>query len=171
MNMIIGTISSVATLILFVFYFLGRIWIMLKTKNLMLEDFDVEDIDHCSDVPEDRGIYYDINGGGEIVTIRSSQPILWLNVIPIKYNDDFEDITKKKDKPIVTHRNLIKRNESICLRIDICDGLPVYKVCFQRFDYIIVSFDIEYNGRNGGVSPTNYKMNHTCKSILYLLFK
>ncbi|MGE4353320.1 MAG: hypothetical protein AB7D36_04455 [Oscillospiraceae bacterium] len=167
----LGDIASVATLILFVFYFLGRIWTIQKAKALMLEEFDLENINYGEDLEDDRENYYDFGDGGEIISIRSKLPILWFHVIAIKYDSKFRDRTPRRAKPVVNHHTLLRENEPIYLRMDIPDVLPVYKVRFQRFDYVVVSFDIGYNGRFGGMSPVNYHLSHTFKSFCYYLFK
>lgn len=169
--MLLGNVASVATLILFVFYFLGRIWTISKEKALMRETFGFENIEFDNELTEDRENYYDINGGGEIISITSEVPILWMQVIPIKYDKNLIDITSKKTPPIIDHREPIKSNCPIFFRTNIPEGFPTYKIRFCRFDYVIVSFDIGYNGRLGGMTPVNYQISHTLRSYLYYLLK
>ncbi len=169
--MSLSDIASVATLILFIFYFLGRAWTITKEKILMRESFDLENTKFDDEFTEDRENYYDIDGTGEIISITSEIPILWLEVVPIKYNEDWVDITPKRATPIVDLKGPIKSNCPIFLRMDIPEGFPAYKIRFCRFDYMVVSFDIGYNGRFGGMAPWNYKISHTVRSYLYYLLK
>lgn len=169
--MSLGDIASVATLVLFVFYFLGRFWSITKEKVCIRESFGLETVGF-DDVPaEDRENYYDINGGGEIVSITSEVPILWMKIIPIQYDENWVDITPKKAAPVVEQREPIKSNCPVYLRTNIPEAFPAYKVRFCRYDYMIVSFDIGYNGRHGGMAPVNYRISHTLKSYLYYLLK
>lgn len=167
----LGDVASVATLVLFVFYFLGRAWTITKEKALMRESFALEKTEFDDEFIEDRENYYDIDGTGEIISITSEIPILWMKVISIKYSGDWVDITPRKVAPIVDLKKPIQSNCPIFLRMDIPDGMPVYKIRFCRFDYMIVSFDIGYNGRVGGMAPVHYKVSHTVRSLLYYLLK
>lgn len=169
--MSLGDIASVATLVLFIFYFIGRVWVIIKEKVLIRETFGFENIGFDEEPSEERENYYDINGGGEIISITSEVPILWLKVIPIQYSDNWVDITPKRATPIIEHKEIIKSNCPIFFRTNIPEGFPTYKIRLCRFDYIMVSFDIAYNGRSGGMAPANYQISHTLRSYLYYLLK
>ena len=56
--MSLGDAASVATLVLFIFYFIGRIWTIRKNTQLMLEDFSLEDASDCVDFADSREIFY-----------------------------------------------------------------------------------------------------------------
>jgi hypothetical protein len=167
----LSDIASIATLILFIFYFLGRTWTIQKEKILMCESFDFENVEYDGEPEADRENYYDLNGGGEIVSIISQVPILWFHVIAIDYDREFRDVTPLNKKPIVAHEEPIRANCPIYLRTEIPEGFPAFKICFQRFDYAIVTFCMGYNGRFGGMSPVQYKITHTLKSFLYYMLK
>lgn len=166
----LGNISSIATLILFIFYFIGRIWTINKQKILMCESFDLENNKFDPDFAERAEIYYDINGG-EVISMVSDVPILWLHVIPVEYNQNAVDITPSNAKPIIKHETPIRSGCPVYLRMDIPDVLPAFKIRFQRFDYVIVSFHVGYNGKCGGMQPIDYRITHTLKSYLYYLLK
>ena len=94
-----------------------------------------------------------------------------LKIVPIKFNKSFKDITPKKSKAIFEYDRLLNSNEPLALQIIIPEGIPHHKVIIKRFDYLTVSFNIGYNGRVGGMSPDDYRIRHTVKSILYYLVK
>ena len=169
----LGDIASIATLVLFLFYFAGRAWAIEKEKTLMRESFALKQTELDGFIPDDCEIYYALEDGpyGEIIEISSEVPILWFHVIPIKYDSSFADITPKNTKPVVTHTSPIRANFPIYLKTDIPDGFPTYKICFLRYDYMKVTFNISYNGKCGGMTPTDYKISPTFRGLLYYLLK
>lgn len=174
--MLLGNIASAATLILFLFYFLGRAWTIIKAKALMLEEFGLENISNDEAIDFDKKNYFDLCDGeyGEIITIKSEMPIIEFYVIPIKYDENGLDITSQKinsDNALVSHTVPLKANEPIYLRMDIPEGFPALKIYFRRFDYMKASLNIGYDGRLGGMCPVDYKLSHTFKSFCYYLFK
>lgn len=52
--MSLGDIASVATLVLFIFYFIGRAWVIIKEKVLIQETFGFENIGFDEEPSEER---------------------------------------------------------------------------------------------------------------------
>ena len=52
--MSLGDIASVATLVLFIFYFIGRAWVIIKEKVLIRETFRFENIGFDEEPSEER---------------------------------------------------------------------------------------------------------------------
>ena len=52
--MYLGDIASVATLVLFIFYFIGRAWVIIKEKVLIRETFGFENIGFDEEPSEER---------------------------------------------------------------------------------------------------------------------
>lgn len=52
--MSLGDIASVATLVLFIFYFIGRAWVIIKEKVLIRETFGFENIGFDEEPSEER---------------------------------------------------------------------------------------------------------------------
>lgn len=160
----ISFVSSVATLILFVLYFIGRIWVINKNSLLLFENFEL-DYQHDSTV-EYKNLY-DI-GGNELITISSQQGFNWLKVYEIEYKENKMYLTRKK--LAMTHK-LLNINEKLYIKIDVPCGRPRYWVEYERFDYIRGRFYIGFDGRFGGLHAGNFKNRKTLKSYFYYICK
>ena len=167
--MSLGDAASVATLVLFIFYFIGRIWTIRKNTQLMLEDFSLEDASDCVDFADSREIFYHLENSeyGEIISMRYKQPLLWLHIIPITYDGDARKTVRRKAVPIISHDKLIPENKPIYIRTDLPEGFPRYMVRFRRFDYFEGSFELSYDGSFGGMHPAEYHLHPTFKGFLY----
>lgn len=171
--MLLGAISSVATLVLFVFYFIGRFWAIKKRSTLMLEDFELENIPNTTELENNADYYYELDGSryGEIISMHSKQPLLWVKVFSPVYDENGHSISAKKVNEVASFDGIIPEGKPIYLKTDILEGFPRYKVVFRRFDYFIGSFEIACNGRVGGMSPLNYTLKPSIKGFLYYLFQ
>ena len=126
----IANASAITTLILFVFYVIGRIWVIIKSSKLVYEEFDVkftEKSDHCA--IDEYNNFYVIDKTNEILIIKSSEPIMNLKIVPIKFNKSFKDITPKKSKAIFEYDRLLNSNEPLALQIIIPEGRPPKILC------------------------------------------
>lgn len=168
MDMSLGDAASLVTLVLFVFYILGRIWTIQREKILIYESFEVENRQQLPDNIEDSNLFFDIDPMGEILSIVSTVPILKVNVFEIHYNEEM----KLQNVNLVFSNNVpINANIPMYFKVTIPDILPAYKIQFQRFDYVKVSFNVGFNGKFGGMSPGGYKIQHTIKSFLYYMLR
>ena len=98
----IANISAIATLILFVFYFLGRLWCIRVEKKDLYEKIVVRGVDSKDD---DLDIEY-VNGN-EIIEIISEKYLNWIKVYDAEYAEG--KVKKANKEPIVQVKD-INRN-------------------------------------------------------------
>lgn len=162
----VGNIASIATLVTFLFYTVGKVVTIIRATALMSEDFGVS---LGTEFDGDYSDYYDVDGGGEVLSITSAVPIVSITLIPVLYDGKKDEL---KDGPTTTkHKLRPKRNSRVFLRMSIPEGIPNYRVKIRRFDGTNVKFYVGYNGRSGGMSPVEYKISHTFWSVLYYIFQ
>lgn len=79
---IISYASSIATLILFVVYFVGRVWVIHKNKRLLFEKLTLE---YIKNNHVERKNQYDL-GGKELIAVSSSKGLNWLKIYELKFD-------------------------------------------------------------------------------------
>lgn len=93
-------------------------------------------------------------------------PIKDLNYIKIvKCNWNEKKCKLQDGKDIFNYKNLIA-GYSMLLRVVLPEGIPEYKLCLQRCDYMKGELYIGENGKNG-ILDESLKMKHTFKSRVY----
>lgn len=157
----IGNIASIATLVLFVFYFIGRWWCITIEKKDLYEKIDIQVVDE----EEDLNII-DVNGE-EIIKMTSEKYLNW-----IKFYDAIWNGKKsiKKGTLIKKIKN-INRNESMYFKISIPDGIPNTIIEYQRSDYIKGRFIVRSDGRGTGYHASDFKLKTTFRSWMYYMLK
>lgn len=145
----IGDISSVITLISFILYLIGRLWIVKKNKKIRYEDFKVKNYD-----------------GSEAFYVISNEPINWYKIYEIKYDEDL-NIKKNFGKLKCKQKNI---RQGDLIKVDLPCGMAHEIFIFERFDYMRGKILLQNPGRDG-VIRTHGDMKHTWKSILFYLVK
>lgn len=164
---LIGQISSMATLILFMFYFVGRGITLSLERKLKYENFEIY---YGDKFPENIKIVDEYNVGNntiESLIITSEKELNWIKVFEFYYNKKNKDF--KKGKLVVEHKHL-RSSHSIKINTYLPCGIPQYILEFQRYDYLNGTLKLAENGENG-IVDVNIEMHHTLKSILYYLVR
>jgi len=164
---IIANISSIATIILFIFYFVGRIIIILKEIKLVCEKIELF-ITNDDEIFNKYKIVDDISLDDDCIEYMIITPCdksyNWIKVF--KYDD-----TELKKKTCKYYRkDILNKGHSIKINANIAETIPKYLVQFERSDYIVGEMIIAHNGKNG-IQEEMIKCNHTIKSILYYILK
>jgi hypothetical protein len=163
----ISEISSIATLILFGLYFIGRILTMHVERNI--RNIRVES--YYKDMPFDN---YDIvdeemidecDYEGIIITPLSD--LNYIRIVKCIWNEKKGKLIE--GKVIYEYKNLIT-DYSLLVKIALPCGMPTYKLYFQRCDYMKGEMYIAENGKNGILSE-GLKMKHTIKSRIYYIVR
>ena len=76
----IANVSSIATLILFVFYFIGRWWSSNVEKKDLYEKIDIQSVDEEEDID-----VININGN-EIIKVESEKYLNWIKFYDAKWD-------------------------------------------------------------------------------------
>ena len=156
----IANASSIATLILFVFYFIGRWWSSNVEKKDLYEKIDIQAVDEEDDIE-----VININGN-EIIKVESEKYLNWIKFYDAKW-DGNEAI---KTNFIKSVKN-ITRNEPQYFRVSIPDGIPNTIMEYQRSDYVEGSFTVRNDGRGTGYNASDFKLKKTIRSRLYYMLK
>lgn len=164
----LGDIASIATLILFVIYFIGRIISLVIEKRVIYEKIDVYAEEE--DIPKDLKISdeYECEHEGEILIITPYEKSYnWLAIYECKYNEKSNNLEKSKE---LKKFGKIMNNTSIRINTMRTCGIPRYIVEFERSDFIKGTLVLQINGKNG-IQEEMLKFHHTWKSVIYYLFK
>lgn len=164
---IIANISSIVTIILFVFYILGRVFIIFIERNRIYEKIDIEisKSDNTFDKYKIVDEYLLDDDSDEYMIITPIEKSYnWIKIF--KYNN------YEKNKKVCEHirKAVLNIGYSIKIKAQIAELTPQYVVRFQRSDYVVGEVMIAHNGRNG-IQEEMIKCKHTLKSILYYLLK
>ncbi len=164
----IGEIASIATLILFVIYFIGRIISLTIEKKMVFERVDIyyreEEIPHSFKIVAEYGC----ESADEILIITPHEKSYnWLAIYDCKFNE----ITKKleKGKELERFKNILN-DTSVKLDIIISCGIPSYMIEFERTDFTRGILVLQCNNKNG-VQEELIESHHTWKSVIYYLFR
>ncbi|HAT4166096.1 TPA: hypothetical protein ACOTHO_002425 [Clostridium perfringens] len=163
---LVSYLSSVATLILFILYFIGRIWVINRNKKLLLENFELEYLEN-DDL--ERKNQYNL-GGSELITISSTQGINWLKIYRVKFDSKKNKMVIVDKNPVIYHK-FLNVNEKLYIKDNIPCGIPMYRIEYERLDYIQGEFDISLDGKYGGLFMDDFKSKLTIKSYLYYICK
>lgn len=165
---LIGTIASIITLISFIIYFTGKIIKIKISKKLIFEDIQVHY--NLDKVNQELKIVEEFDVGAnntENLIISSKDPINWIKIYECDWHDSKNSIIKGN---LVEEYGFLKAGHTIQINTYLPCGMPAYLVEFERYDYLLGSFCISENSKNG-VLDEFIKMTHTFKSYMYYIFE
>ena len=165
---LIGLISSLITVVLFISYIVGKIFLIKQMEVTLFEKFDLKYHQETeSDIYNGNyEIVERLNIGeynNEVIYITPSQPLRYLNIY------EFDTVKLKKEELIETI-GPIANGHTVQINTYLNCGMPSFTIEFQRFDFVKGALDLSENGKTGVVSQ-NLVLNHTIKSYLYYLVK
>lgn len=165
---IIGYVSSIATLISFIIYFIGKFIRIKISKKLRYENIEVyynpDEYNHNLKIVDE----YDIgSNNSEKLIISSEVPINWIKLYEYDFNDKEGDFKKGK---LVEEHGFLRAGHAIQINTYLPCGMPTYMLEFERYDYLRGCFYIAENGKNGVLGEC-VTMSHTFRSYLYYIFE
>ena len=166
-KMILGNIASVATLILFVFYFIGRIITIVRNRYVFTDElrmmgagFDNKEFDIVEVFDLEKEAY-------NTFILTSRQGIYDLAVYRILYDSDFNQIGRKRlEKSTYSFLNI---GQSLAFRVTSPEIFTTYEVEYYTPDYKRVTIALWDNPKNGVLSESA-KPKNTFKSVMFHLF-
>ena len=165
--MTLGDIASIATLILFAFYFIGRIITIVRSRYVFSDELKMmgaEFDDKEFDIVE---VFYLEKEAYNTFVLTSRQGIYDLAVYQILYDSDFNRIGRKRlEKSTYGFLNI---GQSLAFRITLPEIFITYEVEYYTPDYKKVTIALWDNPKNGVLSKSA-KPQNTFKSILFHLF-
>ena len=167
---IISLIASIATLILFIIYFIGRYWTIKATRWVCEEKITV--LHENNEINE-----YNIVDGFDLsyshkelvpstIILTSVQGIYDFKIYECEY-DLVKGITSKE---VIHSVDFVNIGNSIEIIAYLPDDRPEYLIEFTTNDYRKVTKELVDNLKSGVISEF-YTAEHTRKSIFYYLFK
>ncbi|MFD3261368.1 hypothetical protein ACE3MQ_22495 [Paenibacillus lentus] len=158
----ISFISSISTLILFIAYIFGRLYMIKKVQFTLPVNIDLSyqgEIEGLKVVNE-----YDLGANNsETIYLYSSEPLRWIKI----YEYDYEN---SENGTLVIQHDLLKDGYAIKINTYLPCGVPNYILEYQRFDYIQGQMLIGENGKNG-VLEEHLSTKYTLRSYFYYLVK
>ena len=175
--MSIGDYSSIASLILFLLYFAGRVWAAKRSISSISDKFYIVERKDNEPFPCEKDIIILDTPGETIFSITSQYPLIKLQVRPYRFEnviggESKENVSREMLKPIHT-KYMIPAETPVFFQSDLAECIPHYLIWFQRSDYVEGSFAIAYNckDRNGSLLAAEYQLRSTLKSVLYYFCK
>lgn len=157
----IGFVSSLITVMLFIFFIVSKLIIINTMKETIYEEAEVLYLDKKEGLKIIEE--YDLgDDNSEKVYIYSSK---FLRSIKI-YEYDICKL-KKKGKPIKIYNNL-RSGLAIQINTYLPCGMPKYVVEYIREDYMKGTLALGENGRSGVLSEL-INIKHTFKSFIYYI--
>jgi len=164
----LGDIASVATLILFVIYFIGRAVTIVRTNTIYNDEVSImspsEDRQRLQIVDE-----IELEPEGPFVNeyiLTSGQGIYSLVAYKLVYNNQLEVVNQEK---IYTCK-FLNTGQSLLFRTSESEFVGFCRIEYRTFDYKKVVLELWSNGKNGVLSESA-RPRHTVRSVLYYLFR
>ena len=165
----LGDIASIATLVLFFIYFIGRIITIAIEKNIKYESVYV--YFNENQIPKNIKIideYKCSDDSKEILIITpTTKSYNNVKIYECEYNEKNNKLEKTKK---LCDIGRIYNDNSIRIDTILSCGITRYIIEFERCDYMKVKLISVYNGKNG-IQEELLEFKHTFKSIIYYLFR
>lgn len=160
----ISFFSSVVTLLLFLFYLIGRYLLVRKVETFISEAIDVV---YTPNEENQKNNTVDVIELGE----NHSETVYLSSIEPMRFIKfyEYDYINNNKGEFILEYPNL-KNGQVLEINTYLPDGIPNYILEYQRFDYVKGKLILGENGKNG-LLVENLELKHTVKSLLYYLVK
>lgn len=164
----LGDVASVATLVLFVIYFLGRLITIINEESICYDTISYvsDDVCNISDIIDT--FETDSDGYITAIVLTSKQGINDIKVYELFYDKELNEI--KNRKTVVATCDFLNVGQSFAIKTQIPEIIPRYRIEYITHDFRKVEFDILDNMKNGVVSEM-IRPKHTLKSVLYYFFR
>lgn len=159
----VGNLASVATLILFVMYFIGRSWSTFQIKNEVAEKLD-RDMKNDFKVIDEFDIGENTEGK---VYLTATNTLRSVKIYESLFSDKKGKVTKGK---LYMNCGCLRNGFTFQFNTYLVEGIPQYMLEYQSNDFTKGVLYFAENGKNGIVEELIYK-KHTLRSVLYYLFK
>lgn len=170
----LGDISAIATLILFIIYFLGRTITILMERSICYDEIvyvPVEEQNNYDIVDEVCATDHDTSMSSinsEMVILTSRQGIHNIKVFKIGYDKDFNELPSATKK--IAECKFLNIGQSYAIVTYVPECIPNYRITYRTQDFKKVTLNILENRKNGIVSEM-ISPKHTVWSIFYYLFR
>ena len=160
----VGLISSIATLVLFVLYFIGRFIRFFLSKSLIAEKIYFYEVE---DLPSDFIIVEHFVMDETSAKFCLVFPNGARRVRCYEYSYDESQNKYVKENVAFEYGNL-NIDESISIQAELAECFMKYEIEYLRNDYILSKFSLLENGYNG-ILNQNITNKATLRGILYYM--
>lgn len=168
----ISNIASIATIVLFVIYFVGRTITIFAQVDVCCDEVlfcNVGQAEEKFNIIENWG---DIGDAEEellsVVVLTSKQGIRKIKITRIGYDENLNYC--RKNSKLLYAKDFLNIGESVVFTTYLPEVIPIYKLEFRTLDFKKVSLEILDNLKSG-VASEMLVAKHTIKSVLYHLFR
>ncbi len=161
---LIGLISSITTLLVFLMYIVGKIYAIKKAEMFLAESFFVRYDNDKLDINITKEIHLDKDiEAYETIYLVPNEPIRDISFYTYDWEND-------KEGTFIESLGSLKTGEALCIYTHLPCGIPNYIIKYERFDYVKGKLVLAEDGRG----LTNFRtpeIKHTMKSYFYHLIK
>jgi len=164
----ISTLASIMTIILFLFYFVGRIITIISVKRLWYDKIIIGKLKDNK-----YGIVDSIINNASLSTEEPYGYIIsksGMRNIRIYNVDKDENLTYLKKGELIYQRSFLNIDEAIAIHVVTGELHPELFIEYESIDYMKVIIEWVDNLKSG-VQSELVKPSHTWKSVLYNLLK
>lgn len=165
---LVSNAASVATLILFIIYFIGRAITVHQERALYFDKLDIrraQDRKYNSD--DDAVEEWTLEENPyNVFTLTSAQGIWNLKVYQYELDKEWNIIGEKK----IRDYPFLNVGQSIAFYLTLPEIMPKYRVEYITVDFKKVQFELRDNMKNGVLSEIATP-KHTVKSVMYYMFR
>ena len=158
--------ANFCTIILFILFVIGKIWILKRNMPLYNENFEYILIDKDEEFNQQF-----LLGGNETIKLYSPDGIYDIIVYTLDYTEQGKINRKRISSDLedgIQHPLKLNKNEPVYLKLDLPCGMPNYQIEIIKYDYVKLTVELVANGKVGGVSAL-VKVRYGFRSLLYYL--
>lgn len=162
----IADLASIATLILFVFYFIGRIITIFNNEKIYTDLITIESKDFYDDrmqIVEEWKLEEDYYNK---VFLTTTEGIRDIRLFEYRYDSEMNEI----GKTLIKEKKFLNVGHTIEIQTTIPEIRAKYKLVYTTQDFKQVTYVMLGNMKNG-VTSELVKPLHTTKSVMYYLFR
>lgn len=163
---ILSDVASIATLILFIIYFVGRIITIMKQRDIYYDQLEIllaDDNKYDHHFVEE--FHLDDDPYNNFV-ITSAQGIWGLKIYQYQLDDNYQVLGKS----MVATYPFLNINHRVAIYLTVPELIPRYCVEYTTADFKRVTFDLKDNMKSSVLSEIA-RPKHTWRSVLYYLFR
>lgn len=168
-----GWIANFSTILLFVIFVIGKIWILWRNRSLY--DDNIEYIP-MQDAEEEYNRQYILDEGEcDVIKIYSIDGIYDLNVYEVKLTPKGK---YKKGKKVdschednICHPLKLNKSEAVYIRTRFEGIVSRHMIEIKKYDYTVITAILCMNGKVGGIVLQDQKIKRNLRSWLYYLCK
>ena len=162
----IADLASIATLILFAIYFIGRIITIFNNEKLYTDLITIESKDFYSDSMQ---IVEEWNLEGDSynkVFLTTTEGIRDIQLFEYQYDSEMNKI----GETLIKEKKFLNVGHTLEIQTTIPETCAKYKLVYTTQDFKQVTYVMLSNMKNG-VTSELVKPLHTTKSVMYYLFR